>query len=342
MPPTEHFNRSVLITGAGGFIGFHLAQSLLKAGYIVVGIDNLNNYYDENLKRRRIAILLNYPSFIFSHLDITDYNSVKSLFALHRPEFVVHLAAQAGVRYSISNPRSYVHSNVDGFLSILESAREHPIRHLIYASSSSVYGANVKIPFHEDDPVLEPNSFYAATKRANELMAQSYAHLFAIPCSGLRFFTVYGPWGRPDMAYFSFTKAIIEGCPISVYNHGKMQRDFTYVDDVTEAIMRLLHVPPTVALAIGTKGLDTKSYAPHRLYNIGNHTPVELASFIATIESAVGRTAVKEFLEMQAGDVPTTFADTERLKAVTDFAPKTALAEGIGRFVAWYRAYYSV
>jgi UDP-glucuronate 4-epimerase len=248
---------------------------------------------------------------------------------------VVHLAAQAGVRYSLTNPRAFASSNVDGFLAVLEAARAHPVRHLIYASSSSVYGANATVPYHEDDPVLAPLSLYAATKRANELMAHSYAHLYGIPASGVRFFTVYGPWGRPDMAYYSFTKAILEGRPIDVFNHGAMQRDFTYVDDVIEALVRLVDLPP--AAAAGGTGAQV---VPHTIYNIGNHTPITLKAFIATLEAALGQEAEKRYLPMQPGDVPATYADVGRLASVTGFAPDTPIEAGIARFVAWYRAYY--
>jgi UDP-glucuronate 4-epimerase len=325
----------VLVTGAAGFIGFHLASLLLAAGAAVHGLDNLNAYYDPGLKKARLAEIGSHPHFAFSRLNVTDYEALKALFAHFRPEAVVHLAAQAGVRYSLVNPRAYVSANVDGFLSVLEACRAHPVRHLIYASSSSVYGGNSKVPYHEDDPVLAPVSLYAATKRANELMAQSYAHLYGIPCSGVRFFTVYGPWGRPDMAYHSFTKAILDGRTIDVFNHGEMERDFTYIDDAVEGLARLVDLPPVPAAASGGG-----HNAPHTIYNIGNHTPITLKRFIGVIEAALGREASKRYLPMQPGDVLATYADVERLVRATGFAPRTPIEDGIARFVAWYRAYY--
>jgi UDP-glucuronate 4-epimerase len=327
--------KRVLITGAAGFIGFHLSSRLLAEGAAVHGLDNLNGYYDVGLKRARLAEIGQHERFAFSELDVTDYRALGVLLAAFRPDCVVHLAAQAGVRYSLINPRAYASANLDGFLAVLEACRAHPVQHLIYASSSSVYGANTKVPYHENDPVLAPVSLYAATKRANELMAQSYAHLYGIPCSGVRFFTVYGPWGRPDMAYYSFTKAILEGRTIDVFNHGEMQRDFTYIDDVIEALVRLVDLPPAKgAEAPGGGG------APHILYNIGNHTPITLKHFIATIEAALGREAGKRFLPMQPGDVLSTYADVERLTRAAGFAPRTSIEEGIARFVAWYRTYH--
>jgi UDP-glucuronate 4-epimerase len=325
----------ILVTGAAGFVGFHLVSRLLAGGAGVQGLDSLNAYYDVRLKRARLAEIGEHPRFAFTELDVTDYAGLGALFAAFRPDCVVHLAAQAGVRYSLVNPRAYANANLDGFLSVLEACRAHPVRHLVYASSSSVYGANVKVPYHEDDPVLAPVSLYAATKRANELMAQSYAHLHGIPCSGVRFFTVYGPWGRPDMAYFSFTEAILEGRPIDVFNHGEMQRDFTYIDDVIEALVRLIDLPPA-----GEADAAGAGRAPHALYNIGNHTPIALKRFIATIEAALGREAQKRYLPMQPGDVLATFADVERLARVAGFTPRTPIEEGIARFVAWYRGYY--
>ena len=335
MAATDLEGRTVLVTGAAGFIGFHLANRLLAAGARVVGLDNMNAYYDPSLKEARLRELMKLQAFSFERRDITDREAILSLFAKHRPEFVAHLAAQAGVRYSLTHPHAYVSSNVDGFLAILEACRAHPVRHLVYASSSSVYGANTKVPFQEDDPVLAPMSLYGATKRANELMAETYAHLFAIPASGLRLFTVYGPWGRPDMAYFSFTKAAFEGRPIDVFNNGQMRRDFTYIDDVIESIGRLLDQPPQTA----AKALDLPITRPHIIYNVGNHRPVELSEFIATIEAAVGRKVERRNLPMQPGDVPATFADVERLARVAGFAPRTSLAEGISQFVLWYKDY---
>jgi UDP-glucuronate 4-epimerase len=327
----------VLITGAAGFVGFHLAARLLAAGAAVHGIDNLNGYYDVGLKEARLAEIEAHARFAFSRLDVTDYEALKALVADFRPDAVVHLAAQAGVRYSMVNPRAYASANVDGFLSVLEAARAHPVRHLVYASSSSVYGANAKVPYHEDDPVLAPVSLYAATKRANELMAHSYAHLYGIPASGVRFFTVYGPWGRPDMAYYAFAKAIVEGRTIDVFNHGQMRRDFTYVDDVIEALVRLIDLPPAVA-ADGA-GAGT-AVAPHTIYNIGNHTPITLERFISVLEEALGRSASKRYLPMQPGEVLATYADVERLARATGFAPSTPIEEGMARFAAWFRAYH--
>jgi len=324
----------VLVTGAAGFIGFHLAARLLGVGAWVHGLDNLNAYYDVGLKRARLAQIDTHERFAFSHLDITDYDGLRALLADFRPDCLVHLAAQAGVRHSLDHPRAYVSANLDGFLGVLEACRAHPVRHLVYASSSSVYGANSKVPFHEDDPILAPLSLYGATKRANELMAQTYAHLYGIACSGVRFFTVYGPWGRPDMACYAFTKAILEGRTIDVFNHGRMQRDFTYIDDVTEALVRLVELPPRA----GADG--AASAAPHIIYNIGNHTPIELERFIAAIEAALGCKANKRYLPMQPGDVPATWADVERLSRATGFSPKTTIEDGVARFVSWYRTYH--
>jgi UDP-glucuronate 4-epimerase len=329
----------VLVTGAAGFVGYHFVSRLLAAGATVHGLDNLNAYYDVGLKEARLAEIGTHPRFAFSRLDLTDYDGLIALVASFRPDAVVHLAAQAGVRYSLTNARAYASANVDGFLSVLEACRAHAVRHLVYASSSSVYGANAKVPYHEDDAVLAPISLYAATKRANELMAQAYAHLYGIPCSGVRFFTVYGPWGRPDMAYYSFTKAILEGRTIDVFNHGRMQRDFTYIDDVVEALVRLIDLPPTTRPANAQDGRPGGS-APHILYNIGNHTPITLERFIATIEAALGRKASKRYLPMQPGDVLATYADVERLSRVTGFAPRTPIEEGMARFVAWFRTYH--
>lgn len=325
----------VLVTGAAGFIGFHLVSRLLEAGATVHGLDNLNAYYDVNLKKARLDAIGQHRRFSFSVQDVTDYDALKTTFADFRPDGVVHLAAQAGVRHSLSNPRAYVGSNLDGFLAVLEACRAQPVGHLIYASSSSVYGANSKVPYTEDDPVVAPVSLYAATKRANELMAQTYAHLYDIACSGVRFFTVYGPWGRPDMAYYSFTKAILEAQPIDVFNHGRMQRDFTYVDDATEALVRLVDLPP------GQDARDLNpTLAPHIIYNVGNHTPIELERFIAVLEAALGRDAQKRYLPMQPGDVLETYADVTRLSRATGFAPHTRIEDGIARFVEWFRSYH--
>jgi len=323
----------VVVTGAAGFVGFHVAARLLAHGVEVLGIDSLNDYYDPALKHARLRELCDRNHFRFEPLDIADHPGVTAAFDAFCPDAVVHLAAQAGVRYSLTHPRPYVASNVDGFLSVLEACRAQAVRHLVYASSSSVYGANGKVPFSETDPVDHPVSLYAATKRANELMAETYSHLYAIPASGLRFFTVYGPWGRPDMAYWGFTKRILAGEPIDLFNDGRMRRDFTYVDDVVEAVVSLLSRPPT------DRAAGPPRRAGHEIYNIGNHTPVELSRFVAAIEAATGRRAVTRLLPMQEGDVPATFADVGKLAAVTGFQPRTSIEEGIGRFVEWYRRY---
>ncbi|RFC64193.1 NAD-dependent epimerase/dehydratase family protein [Fulvimarina endophytica] len=322
--------RTILVTGAAGFVGFHLVRHLTEGGARVVGIDNLNAYYDPALKSARLRLLEEIPAFRFERLDLADHEGVMDAVARHRPDVVVHLAAQAGVRHSIEAPRAYAASNLDGFLSVLEACRRHPPSHLLYASSSSVYGANTKVPFAESDPVDLPVSFYAATKRANEVMARSYAHLYAIPCSGLRFFTVYGPWGRPDMAYYGFTEAILEGRPITLFNGGRMRRDFTYVGDVLDGICGLIDRPP------GSHDVDAGG-APHQIYNIGNNEPVELARFVTAIETATGCRAERRFEAMQPGDVTETYADIAKLGALTGFAPKTSIEDGMARFVAWYR-----
>lgn len=335
--------KRVLLTGAAGFVGFHVTQALLSSGVAVLGIDNLTPYYDPALKQARLDRLLPQGGFSFAQLDIADHDGLLAAFAEFRPEVVIHLAAQAGVRYSLDNPRAYAHSNLDGFLSVLEACRAHPVAHLIYASSSSVYGANAKVPFSEHDAADHPVSLYAATKRANELMAHSYAHLYGIPATALRFFTVYGPWGRPDMAYFKFTKAILEGAPIDVYAESEMSRDFTYVDDVSEAIVRLCGKPPRPQPAEDGLAPDPASAdAPWRIYNIGNHTPVRLDRFIAVIEEACGRPAIKRHLPMQPGDVRATYADVADLMAAVDFRPDTPIETGIARFVKWYREYAGV
>jgi UDP-glucuronate 4-epimerase len=333
----------ILVTGAAGFIGYHQAERFLDRGLMVHGVDNLNDYYSVDLKQARLDRLRSRNGFTFEALDIADYDGVLRTFEEFRPDVVVHLAAQAGVRYSIDNPRAYIRSNLDGFLAILEACRANPVSHLIYASSSSVYGGNAKVPFSEHDTADHPVSLYAATKKSNELMAHTYAHLFGIRATGLRFFTVYGPWGRPDMAYFKFTKAILEGTPIDVYNNGHMKRDFTYVSDVAEAIDRLAAHPPSPDPSFDPMRPDPATSAvSHRVYNIGNHTPVELARFIEIIEDAVGRRAVKRYLPMQPGDVPATFADVDDLAAAVDFSPATPIETGIGRFVEWYRGFYRV
>jgi UDP-glucuronate 4-epimerase len=330
----------VLLTGAAGFVGFHVTEALLDQGVRVLGLDNLTPYYDPALKQARLDRLLSRNEFSFKQLDIADYDALQAALAAFRPDVVIHLAAQAGVRYSLDNPRAYASANLDGFLSVLEACRHTPVNHLIYASSSSVYGANAKVPFSEHDGADHPVSLYAATKRANELMAHSYAHLYGIPATGLRFFTVYGPWGRPDMAYFKFTKAILEGRPIEVYAEAEMSRDFTYVDDVSAAIVRLAGSPPAANSANATD--PATAAAPWRLYNIGNHTPVRLDRFIAVIEAACGKKAIKRHLPMQPGDVPATYADVRDLAASVDFRPDTPIEEGIAHFVAWYRGFYRV
>ena len=321
----------ILLTGAAGFIGMHTAERLLARGDAVTGIDNLNDYYDPALKQARLDRLTGQAGFRFQRVDIADRAAMQALFEQHRFDAVVHLAAQAGVRYSITHPHAYFESNLTGFGHVLEGCRAQEVRHLVYASSSSVYGGNTKMPFEETDPVDHPVSLYAATKKANELMAHTYSHLYGVPATGLRFFTVYGPWGRPDMAYFSFTRAVLEGRTIDVFNHGDMRRDFTYIDDIVEGVVRVLDKPATP---------ETEGAAPHRVFNIGNHDPVQLLDFIACIEQATGRTAVKRFLPMQPGDVPATYASTAALQAWVGFAPSTPLAEGIERFVRWYRDVY--
>jgi UDP-glucuronate 4-epimerase len=331
--------KRILVTGAAGFIGFHACQRLVAGHAQVLGVDNLNSYYDVTLKEARLARLEGLAGFRFERCDVADRARLISVFGTFKPDYVLHLAAQAGVRYSLIDPFAYLKSNVDGFLAILEACRMHPVRHLLYASSSSVYGGNSKVPFSVTDRVDDPRSLYAVTKRSNELMAHTYAQLFAIPASGLRFFTVYGPWGRPDMAYFSFTKAILEGRPIDVFNNGQLKRDFTYIDDVVEVIERLLPLAPVPGP--GHHAADPAAVAvAHRLYNVGNHTPVELAHFIAVIESATGCKAELRKLPMQPGDVPITYADVDELIAAVAFSPRTPLAQGIDQFVAWYRGYY--
>jgi UDP-glucuronate 4-epimerase len=323
----------ILVTGAAGFIGYHLAQRLLSQGEQVYGIDNLNDYYDVNLKKARLAQLQSHSEFTFQHLDLSDRAGISQLFQNQNFDRVVHLAAQAGVRYSLENPYAYEGSNLTGFLNILEGCRHSKIEHLVFASSSSVYGANTKIPFAVSDNVDHPISLYAATKKANELMAHCYSHLYNLPITGLRFFTVYGPWGRPDMAYFKFVKAIAENQPIDVYNFGKMQRDFTYIDDVIEGVVRVMYKPPQ-------SNSQKSSTAPYKIYNIGNNSPVELLTFIEVIEAAMGQTVTKNLLPMQPGDVPSTYADVDELMKDVGFKPVTPIEEGINHFVKWYRDYY--
>ena len=328
----------LLVTGAAGFIGFHLCRRLLAEGWTVTGIDNLNDYYDPALKRARLSQLEGHPAFTFQHLDIAQRDDLHRLFTGSRFDVVVNLAAQAGVRYSLEHPHSYADSHLLGFVNLLEGCRHQGVDHLLFASSSSVYGANSRLPYSEHDPVDHPVSLYAATKRAGELMAHSYAHLYDIPVTGLRFFTVYGPWGRPDMAYFSFTRKILAGESIPVFNHGQMQRDFTYIDDIVEAVVRLVDHPPQ--RQVDWPADPATSAAPFRIYNIGNHQPVALLDFIATLEECLGRKAQLELLPMQAGDVLATYAEVNDLAALVDFAPRTPLARGLAEFVRWYRQYY--
>ncbi|WP_298432740.1 NAD-dependent epimerase [Geobacter sp.] len=333
--------RTVLVTGAAGFIGFHLATRLLQQGDRVVGLDNLNDYYDVNLKLDRLKLLERDERFRFVKGDLADREAIEQLFATERFDVVVNLAAQAGVRYSITNPHAYVESNLVGFVNILEGCRHHGVKHLVYASSSSVYGANTTMPFSVHHNVDHPVSLYAATKKANELMAHTYSSLYGLPTTGLRFFTVYGPWGRPDMALFLFTRAILDGRPIDVYNHGKMQRDFTYIDDIIDGVTRVMgRIPAPDAAWSGSSPDPGTSYAPYRIYNIGNNSPVELMTFIETIERCLGMTARKNLLPIQPGDVPATCADVDDLMRDVGFRPATSIEEGIGRFVAWYREYY--
>ncbi len=333
----------VLVTGCAGFIGFHAALRLLTRGEDVIGIDNLNDYYDPQLKQDRLDLLLERRNFRFTKLDIADRSAVAEYFHGERPQRVIHLAAQAGVRYSLSNPHAYVDSNLVGFVNVLEGCRNNRVEHLVYASSSSVYGANQKLPFSVEDNVDHPVSLYAATKKANELIAYTYSHLFNLPTTGLRFFTVYGPWGRPDMALFLFTRAILAGQPIDVFNFGKMQRDFTYVDDIVEGIVRVLDRAPQPDPAWDAVAADPgTSAAPYRLYNIGNNQPVELLRFIEVLEACLGRQAEKRLLPIQPGDVPATCADVDDLIRDTGFRPRTPIEDGIPRFVAWYRDFYRV
>ena len=333
----------ILVTGAAGFIGSHLSKRLLERGDEVIGLDNLNDYYDVSLKQARLAKLQEKDDFRFVQLDLADREGMASLFAAERFERVVNLAAQAGVRYSLINPHAYVDSNLTGFMNILEGCRHNEVEHLVYASSSSVYGANTNMPFSIHDNVDHPVSLYAASKKANELMAHTYAHLYRLPVTGLRFFTVYGPWGRPDMALFLFTKAILAGEPIDVFNYGKMRRDFTYVDDIVEGVMRTLDNTATPNPDWdGAQPDPGTSSAPSRLYNIGNNNPVELLDLIGTLEKALGRTAEKNLLPIQPGDVPATYADVDDLMRDVGFKPSTSIVDGVNRFVSWYREYYQV
>lgn len=335
--------RSILVTGAAGFIGYHLTQKLCTLGYSVTGIDNLNDYYEVSLKHNRLNQLKQLPDFTFKEIDLTDKKGIDTLFQQNNFDFVVNLAAQAGVRYSLTNPYAYLESNMHGFLNILEACRYAKTKHLVYASSSSVYGANKKMPFSVHHNVDHPISLYAASKKSNELMAHTYSALYNLPTTGLRFFTVYGPYGRPDMALFIFTKAILEGKPIDVYNHGKMKRDFTYVDDIVEGIVRLIpNVPQSNASWNGNTPDAATSFAPYKLYNIGNNKPVELLRFIEIIEEKLGKKAVKNLLPIQEGDVPETYADIDDLMRDVDFKPSTPIEAGIGKFIDWYIDYYKV
>jgi UDP-glucuronate 4-epimerase len=332
---------TILVTGAAGFIGSHVCLSLLERGEQVVGLDNLNDYYAVSLKEARLARISSKLGFRFVKGDLADRPAVEQLFASNCFDIVINLAAQAGVRYSINNPHAYIDSNLVGFINILEGCRHHGVKHLVYASSSSVYGANTAIPFSIHQNVDHPLSLYAATKKANELMAHTYSALYGLPTTGLRFFTVYGPWGRPDMALFLFTKAILEGKPIDVYNHGRMQRDFTYIDDIVEGVIRVAdHTAIANPVWSGQSPDPGTSFAPYRIYNIGNNQPVELLHFIETIEKCLGKSAIKNLLPLQAGDVLATYADVDDLMADTGFKPATPIEEGIRRFVEWYRGYY--
>ncbi len=335
--------RPVLVTGAAGFVGYHLCEKLLREGRTVVGLDNMNEYYDVSLKRARLQRLEAHKGFSFELADLADSDALEQTFAKHRFELVYNMAAQAGVRYSLINPKSYVRSNLDGFVNLLECCRHGGVKHLVFASSSSVYGASTKMPFSVHQNVDHPLSLYAATKKANELMAHTYAHLYKVPMTGLRFFTVYGPWGRPDMAMYLFTRAIFEGQPIEVFNNGAMERDFTYVDDVVEAVTRVGERPAAPNPDWDSAAPDpASSRAPYRIYNIGNNTPVKLMHLIALIEKATGKEAVKTYLPMQPGDVPATYADVEDLARDVGFAPKTPIETGVQRFVEWYRTYHGV
>lgn len=331
----------LLVTGSAGFIGYHLAKHRLEQGDTVIGIDNLNDYYEVSLKRARLEQLQTYPSFVFYEGDLCDAHTLQELFTTHQPTHVVNLAAQAGVRYSLTNPHAYVQSNVVGFTTLIEACKQFKIEHLVYASTSSVYGANTRQPYQESDSTNHPLAIYAATKKANELIAHSYSHLYQIPTTGLRFFTVYGPWGRPDMAFFSFTRDILAGKPITVYNQGQMQRDFTYIDDIVEGISRVIDSPATSNAMWSSESPDAaSSRAPYRVLNLGCGHPVHLMDYIEAIEQATGKKAIKRFLPMQEGDVISTHADTTRFDSLYGSYEKTQVQEGIRRFVEWYRGYY--
>jgi len=332
---------SILVTGAAGFIGFHVSKRLLSKGYHVLGIDNLNKYYEVRLKRDRLSLLKENNNFTFYQIDLAESEKLNDIFNKEKINIVINLAAQAGVRYSLYNPYSYIHSNLVGFLNILEACRHYPVDHLIFASSSSVYGANSNIPFSTKDNVDHPVSLYAATKKSNELMAHTYSHLFQIPTTGLRFFTVYGPWGRPDMAYYSFTRSILEGKPIKVFNNGDMRRDFTYIDDIVEGIIGLLDHPPGTNTKWDPLSPDpSSSNAPYKIYNIGNNSPVTLINFIRTLEETIGKQAILQLYPMQLGDVKETYADITDLHEAIGFQPKTSIDEGLAEFVRWFKEYY--
>ena len=335
--------KPVLVTGAAGFIGYHLVKHLTNAGVSVVGVDNISDYYEVSLKKARIKELTSHDSFQFVELDIADRNAIAELFTQHHPKLIVNLAAQAGVRYSLENPHAYIDANIVGFMNLLEACRHNTVNHLVFASSSSVYGANTKMPFSVHDNVDHPVSLYAATKKANELMAHTYSHLYSIPCTGLRFFTVYGPWGRPDMAYFKFTRAILAGEPIDVYNNGDMQRDFTYIDDIVEGVVRIMaRIPEANPDWSGVQPDPGSSTAPYRLYNIGNNNPVQLLQMIEILERQLGRQAHKNMLPMQPGDVHATYADIDDLARDVRYRPTTSIEKGLEEFIVWYRQYYNV
>ncbi|MFA9396905.1 MAG: NAD-dependent epimerase [Clostridiaceae bacterium] len=336
-------NSNILITGAAGFIGFHLAIYLINQGHKVIGIDNINDYYDTMLKEDRLALLKKNRNFVFHRVDLKDKQSVDKIFEIYHPDYVINLAAQAGVRYSITNPYAYVDSNLIGFVNILEACRNYPVKHLLYASSSSVYGGNKTAPFSTNHNVDHPVSLYAATKKADELMAHTYSHLYKIPTTGLRFFTVYGPFGRPDMAYFLFSDAILNDKPIKVFNHGKMERDFTYVDDIVEGIYKLIPLAPEANPDWDENDDDlSSSFAPYKIYNIGNNKPVKLEKFIEVLEKKLGKKATKIYMDMQPGDVVKTYADVSDLEKDIGFKPSTTIEEGIGKFVDWYKEYYEI
>lgn len=333
----------IVVTGSSGFIGYHLCSKLLSLGFYVYGIDNMNDYYELTLKESRLKQLETYNNFSYHRVDIKNTQVLESLFNIIKPSHVINLAAQAGVRYSIENPQAYMDSNISGFLNILEACRKYPVKHLIYASSSSVYGGNSVVPFSTNHNVDHPVSLYAATKKSNELMAHTYSHLYDIPTTGLRFFTVYGPYGRPDMAYFSFTKDIIDGNPIKIFNYGKMERDFTYVDDIIEGIIKLINKPPQKNLNWNDKDGDlSSSFAPYKIYNIGNGSPVKLEKFISILEKKIGKKADKIYIDMQPGDVLKTYADVSDLENKINFKPNTSLEEGLEKFVEWYKEYYKL